>query len=464
MRAFPLLLPALLIYTNLHAQSFTGLPAGQITAIQLMPQNPAWVNNSENGTEINIFSASGLAGTNAYYFSKDFATNGFDGRAVEGVDYFKNNHSGKKYFWGNIDVLGPAASFVVKDIHHFGFYTRTRQITNAGNIDFESSKLIGDLKRDSFPASYALKNAGFATHVFAEFGVTYGMVLHIDYYHILKGGITVKYLAGFAAGSLFTPSATVTKNNRDSLSNVSGDFTILYSDNILPFADNDFANDFSSYANRNGGGSFGLDLGVVYEYHPIGDPNQTNTPYLYSIAASLTDLGSIPYRADTGSGSYKLSFRNKSETQFNKQADESYLLYFNRLQRDTLLKKEQEIKKFKVGLPTAFRLNVDCNVLSNFWVGVNVLLNLRGSGTDIYRPGYVSSFNFSLRYSRKWLMVGLPVTYSGYQNFTLGAMFQAGPLFVGSNSFVSSIAANQLRNLDAFAGVTLKLKKMRNAY
>jgi hypothetical protein len=453
----------LLAINSAKAQQFVGLSFNKYAAVQQMPYNPAWVNNAMNGTEIHLFSASALAGTNAYRFSKAFAGKGFGGQAIEGSDYFKDVHTNKKHIWGNIDVLGPAISIAYKNNIHLGLYTRMRQVMRAGNLNNAAFQLIGDVGNAKFPdTAIRFENTGFTTSTFAEVGISVGKVLNNDFYHVLKAGVTVKYVMGFSAGSLFTGSTEVTKHTADSLNTVKGSVSVLYSSTERPYTDNDFSNDLGSWFNRSGKGSLGLDIGFQYEYHPNGDPNQ-ETPYSYSIAASITDLGSVAYKADTGSGQYELQIKNKAMWQFNRQPYEDNLGYFYRLSKDTMIKRSSEATSFRISLPTAFRLNTDWNIDGNIWVAASILLNLKGNNGDVYRPGYVNSFNITPRYEKDWLMVGFPVSYWGYQTMGLGFVFRAGPLFLGSSSIISTLLSREVRNADGYAGLVLKIKK-RNTY
>src|SRR5690606_41776725 len=105
-----------------YSQQFIGLSANDYSSIQQMPYNPAWVNSSANGTEIHFFSLSLLAGNNALHYSTGSGN-------VE-----KETVENKKHLWQNVDILGPAVSFQVREKHRFGVYTRFRQILRAGNL------------------------------------------------------------------------------------------------------------------------------------------------------------------------------------------------------------------------------------------------------------------------------------------------------------------------------------------
>ncbi len=436
-------------------------------AIQMVPYNPAWVANSATGPEVNIFGASGLAGNNAYYFDKGWVLSGYSGQAYEGSDYVRDRKKNIKHIWANMDVLGPAISFTHKHEHHIGVYSRYRQIVRGGGIASGEMAIIGDQNNPLYyEQPLKINNAGFTVHAFGELGFTYGRTLVRDDYNFVKVGATVKYLAGFAAASIYTNSITYERKNADSLAQLTGDLTAAYTYNLNPFVDVDASNDMNAWFDRAGRGGLGLDIGIQYQYHPDGDYADQHTDYLFSIAASLTDLGSVKYIADSGSANYRAVTSPRDINFINKQPNEDVAMYFIRQVRDSALSVTESFQTFKVALPTAFRLNVDWNVMPRLNMAVNLMLNMKGNNGTIYNPGYVSYVNLTPSYGVKNLRIGLPLTFIGRQTVAAGVLFRLGPVYAGSNSLISSVimAKDQIRNFDAFVGLSFKLPKAEDYY
>lgn len=456
----------LLLAKNAGAQQFIGNIASEYTAIQSMPYNPAWVNNSDDGMEIHALSLSVLAGTNAYYFRKGWILGGANGQAKD-AEYTIDERRNIKHMWANIDLLGPMVSFTYKREHHFGIYTRYRQIARGGNLSSSELALLGASSNDSLLFGHAIdiSNAGFTNYTFGEIGFSYGKILVRDDYHFLKVGGTLKYLIGFAAASIYANSFTYQRADADSIGTLKGDITALYTYNLNPLIDNDVANDRASWFDRGGRGGLGIDLGVQYQYHPNGNPNE-KTQYLFSLAASLTDIGSIGYVADTGSANYEVRSDTISKNAIERLQYEDIGWYFVRQVEDGVLYVNEPYRKFRVGLPAAFRINCDWNVLPKFNVAVNIMLNMKGNNGKVYNPGYVSYFNLTPSYTIKSVRVGLPMTFSGYRTGGLGLVLRAGPFYFGSTSLVSSIimANNWIRNIDGYFGFTFKLHKEEDSY
>lgn len=448
-----------------RAQQFVGLQSSQLPLVYQVSTNPAFVNEAkDDGLQIHLFSGNALFGTNAYRYDKESGA-GISG-LKEGSDYTKDGRRKNKHLWANAEILGPGVSFSIQKKHNFGVYTRMRQIVRGGNVPYEAFHAIGDFDTSIAGKTINFSNSGFTVYSFGEIGFSYGRVLIDDLYRKLSFGVTVKYLAGMAAGSIFTKKTEAVINGPDSIQRLQGDLSVMYTNNINNYVDNDPGNDLSSWFDRAGKGSFGLDIGVSYEYRPDGDPNKQERPYLYRISASITDIGGIGYKADTGSSQYEIDISKKADWQYKRLEYESYTSYLLRMSNLGILKRNtNETESFRVGLPTAFRLNGDYRFTPAFYMSCNILLNLKGSSGEIYKPAYVSYFNVTPRYERRHFMVAMPFTYIGYQTMTLGAIFRAGPLYLGSSSIISSLLGKELKNADGYAGVAFRLKrKNSNSY
>ncbi len=462
----------LLSQNQLIAQQFIGLTHTDYSSVHEIPNNPAWVNTSETGMEFHLFSANVLAGTNAYHFKRSYVLSGFSGVASEYDDpaFRKDWSRHMKHLWLNIDMLGPAASFTFKTknekVHHVGIYTRVRQLARGGNLSSSEFQIINDTPNNTLLLNKPLEfnKAGFSTQRFAEIGFTYGKLLMNDEFQVLRVGGTIKYVMGLAAASIYTKRFDYVRTSEDTIGKLNGDLTALYTYNANAYLSGNVSNMFSGLFDRAGRASLGLDLGAQYEYHPNGNPNE-ETPYLFSIAASITDLGSVKYFTDTGSATYNLTVNNKSKFALDKKSTESVDEYILRLKADTVLTQKTKQTTFRMGLPTAFRLNIDYNVVQNFSMGINMLLNLRGNSDIVYRPAYVNYFNLTPTYGNRYIKFSLPFTYIGYQTLSIGAIAHLGPFYVGSSSLISSmIIAKSIRNIDAYFGFSYKFKKERQYY
>ncbi|MBS1771818.1 MAG: hypothetical protein JST82_03085 [Bacteroidetes bacterium] len=421
------------------------------TSIQQMPYNPAMVNYAITGPEINVYGLSVLAGNNAYSVNKRLLFNQ-DGDAKEGVDYAKLNSKHIKRGWANVDILGPAVGFTYKKQYQIGIYTRFRSVANAGGLTNDQFTVLTN-EKDPRYYNYAteFKKTGASAHAFGEIGFSVGKMLRDDDYFKVRVGVNVKYLIGFAAFNVYTKSLAYYRL-QDSLEYGRGDLTTMFTYNTNPSSTGELSQ-------RAGKGGLGLDIGIQFEYHPDGDPNK-KTPYKYAVAASITDIGSVTYVGDKGSATYKVNagLTMLDALSFQESDRQEIAFYSNRMKSIGLMTEEKAYEKFRIGLPTAFRLNIDYNLGSKFYTSVNTLMNLKGNGGNVYRPGYVGYLNITPRYDLGSVKFGLPITFVRWRSLNMGAVFNLGPFYLGSATLLSSLLiGNAITDFDVYTGLTIKL-------
>jgi hypothetical protein len=445
----------LLGVSNVHAQQFIGLTTNNYPAIMQLPSNPALVNNALTGPEINLVSGSVFAGNNAYTVDGGWLMKGdFETEAREGYEYSKLPNSQRKRAWANVDIMGPAASFSIKKQYQVGIYTRARTIVNAGNIAAEQFNVYtNENDPQYYNHTFSFKKVGASAHAFGEVGVTLGKMIRDDEYYKFGIGVTVKYLIGYAAINAYAGDLTYQRLG-DSAIYANGDLTALYTYNTV-------SGQTSDLGQRAGRGGLGFDIGVQYAYHPDYDPNKTDNTYRYKLGISITDIGSVGYVGDRGSAAYNV---NASKTDFDElefvDADQQeYGLFLNRQAQAGRIKVQDDGAKFRIGLPTAFRANIDYNAGGGLFVSVNTLLNMKGSNGSVFRPGYVGYLNVTPRIDLKFFKFGLPFTLIRYRTLSVGSVVYLGPLFVGSNTLLSALAGQNISNIDVYSGLAFKITK-----
>lgn len=450
----------MLLVHQATAQQFIGLTTHEYTSVQQIPFNPSWVNKARLGTEVNIFAANVLVTNNAYQGNNSFIFNaGKKGYEVkEGKDYSKIDNKRNKKFWANVDILGPSASFKYDQDINLGVYTRFRMVAAGGNLTpYQFAVYSNDKHPDFFNHTMDLKNVGAVAHAFSELGFTAGKMIRNDYYYKIGIGVTVKYIMGYTAINAYMDELNYQRKG-DSILYAKGDATLLYTFNVNPDAT-------SKLGTRAGKGSLGLDIGYHYEYYPDLDPNK-KADYKLSFAASITDIGGVSYVGDAGSAAYDVHGNKDKINEFRIQGvdNKEYRNFLTRLASDSILTLKDSGTKFRIGLPTAFRANLDYNLGSHMFVGVNTLINLKGNNGEVYRPGYASYLNITPRYDLKHFKFALPFTFMRYSSMSLGAIFYTGPLYFGSNTLLSALTGQNVRSVDFYAGLTFKFVKNRKEH
>lgn len=453
LRKYIIIALCLLPVLKVTAQQFIGLTTHEYTSVQQIPLNPSWVTRARFGAEVNLVSFNVLATNNAYQASGQVMFNagkkGFE--MTEGRDYSKIDNKRNKKAWANVDILGPAASFKYDNDVQLGVYTRFRAIAAGGNITpYQFAVYTDDKHPDYFNHTMTFEKTGAVAHAFGEVGFTYGKMIRNDYYYKVGIGVTVKYLMGYTAINGYFGDMAYQRQG-DSINYAKGDATLYYTFNVNPDATNDLGT-------RAGKGSLGLDIGYHYEYYPDIDPNK-KADYKLSFAASITDIGGVAYVGDAGSASYDVRATREKIKQYEIQDvdNKQFRNYLNRLSADTIVKLTDSATKFRIGLPTAFRANLDYNLGSHVFVAVNTLINLKGNNGEVYRPGYASYINITPRYDLKHFKFAMPFTFMRYSNMTMGAIFYTGPLYFGSNTLLSALAGQKVRSIDFYTGLAVKL-------
>ncbi len=445
---------------SLSAQQFIGLTTHDYISVNQLALNPAWVNNARLGTEVNLVGINVFAGNTAYQVNGGslFSLGGKNVTFEEGKDYSKIDKKGKKKLWANTDVMGPSVAFKYKNGQQLGIYTRFRAIAAGGNITKPQLDIYSNDKAPAFfNHTIELKKAGAVAQTFGEIGFTYGKMIRNDLYYKAGYGVSIKYLMGFAAMNIYTDDLTYQRHD-DSIVYAKGDLTALYTFNTNPDGTADLGK-------RTGRGGLGLDLGFFYEYYDNADPNK-KSPYKYSVAASITDIGAVPYFGDAGSGSYNVV---KAKTKLNTLQvqdidNKEYGNVIKRLTADTILSQTNDGKKFRIGLPTAFRLTADYNLGAHVYVAVNTMVNLRGFNGEVYNPGYDSYLNLTPRYDLGAFKVGLPFTMMRYKTMQMGFILYLGPLYIGSASLLSAATGQNIRNIDIYTGIASKFVKNKREH
>lgn len=443
------------------AQQLIGLTTNNYVAVNQLQLNPAYVNNARFAPEFNLFTVSALAGNNMYSVSGQWLLSGAKTDATLGKEYMELGTSKNKKAWVNLDITGPAFSFTYKKQYQFGLYTRFRTIANAGNIPTKATNVYtsDSTSTENWHHSLEFSKIGASAHAFGEVGITIGKMLHEDDMYKVSGGITIKYLIGYAAIDLYSKKLAYSRSG-DSIFNASGDIAAMYTFNATP-------NGTGDLSQRAGKGGLGFDIGVQYHYFPNGDPNK-EIPYKLSIAASITDIGSVGYVADAGSGKYEFNSGKSYVHDYemlSSDNNEPYY-YLSRLTTQKILYKNDKIEKFRIGLPTAFRLNADYNVGGGLYLSANTLINLRGNSSTVYRPQYISYLNVTPRMEiYKSIKVGLPFSLLRYRDLTMGTILYLGPLYVGSTTVLTSILmSKQFKDIDIYAGMGIRFIKHERVY
>lgn len=429
-----------------NAQSYFGYLYDNYSGVHAVMYNPANLVDSRFKTDINIFSASVL-GTNDYYSAKlsDMFKNDFDFENQATKHALSSNS-----FVTNLDILGPSFMFNINPKNSIAFFTRGRSILHISNVD---GKLLSEIMDDNSNTSFNVNNQNFniVANGWAEYGISYARVLSDKGKHFFKGGLSLKYLAGYGNGYIKAENLSYTYldtgNANTSITTTTG---FLHTANM-----NSLEGDSPT---NNTGSGIGADIGFTYEYRPNFDQYQytdkngktqyfkDKNKYLWRVGVALTDLGKIKYN-DTQEKTYSA---NATYTDAQYDANSNLDAYYPII---------AQANTTTAYMPTTLHANIDYNINSRFYLNFNTDLRLKNP-TDTNVTYITNTYSLTPRYEVKWLSVYTPISYLEYSGLQAGFGFRVGPLFVGSGSVITALL-NETKALDAHLGLKIPIYQGR---
>ena len=423
-------------YYSLSAQTFVGSTTDNRAGVHSLVLNPALVINEEMRADINLFSSSVFVGND--YIGIDLASLTSIGEGFVFDEAYDTNPKEDNNFFGNVDVLGPSFQFNLNPKSSIGFTTRVRAFFNINNIGGELYQVISSENEDNNDFSFVMEDLTGIVHAWGEVGLTYGRVLMEKENQLLKGGVTLKYLAG--AGGVFGNSSALDATYSESSDNLTTGGLLNYG------YTNGFDSEDISFSDISSG--FGADIGFVYELKNTNQAGQYQSDgYKFRFGLSLMDIGGINY-AEVEQFEYDMNATVPvSEYQENNLED---VLAEN-------FNGTNEIIESKFGLPTSLQFFGDYSVSDHFFVSLNGAISLASSSSMPVNQiiNYVTA---TPRYEMKWISVYSPVSFREYDSSIMwGLGLRAGPVIVGSGSIFSNILSSSSKSADLFVGFKIPL-------
>ena len=456
---------SLIICGGLSAQPFIGLPSADNT-IMLVPENPAFAVH-EDVIQANIASVGGIVGGNSFAFNPGVYNFFNTGNSLSNnVDYVKQYGGARKDFNATIDIMGPGASFKIKKKYNVAVTTGMRYLLNSDNLSTDVFAVLGANPRyEAVPIdTHLIHNYSLVAQVFSQVGFTYGGYLYNSQEQTLKGGVTLKILVGAGAVGLGIPTASfATHNNDGNTYTLAGNANIAFT----PYA-NKWAittNPFNAFSQASFNGGVGFDMGLVYEIHKP-ENYRLQKKYTVRLAISITDIGGIGYTASSTTGSYSASIKDTVRNQplsYNIQNNSSVTFgsILNTYTKDSVLTQTSSKSKFRVGLPTALRLNGDMKIDEDFYINANALINLRSPSADKYVNHYITGITITPRYMHNGFGIGLPFSYNKAAQTYIGAVIFMGPFYIGVPTIYNMLVTRDA--ISAYAGLSFRIKSKEDA-
>lgn len=429
-----LFLLSLCIFNYSFSQSYIGLNADNYSGIHGVVYNPSNIVGSNFKADVNIASFSALVGSD--YFGINFS-DVISGSSFDFSDDTERFVSDTNNFFLNADVLGPSFMFNLNKKSSIGIITRGRAFFNLNNINGELFEAIEDEFESDNDITFDSQNLHGTIHAWAEIGLAYGRILMDKQNHILKGGVTLKYLQG--GGALFVSSpGFMGQFDRSS--------EILTTQGELNYGSSeDFDSDDLDLSNLTSG--FGMDLGFTYQWHPNRENDSIpiyKDQYKLKVGLSITDIGSINYK-NTELKSYDVNdtVNTSDYEELEEFLDENY----NNI---------TTFQDTKIQLPTALHLMIDYRIAKKWLVSAQANLSMVKKDKELTNS-IINTITIAPRLETKWFSFYTPLSFRQYGEFAFGGGFRLGPLYVGSGSVFSNLLSDSSKTTDIFLGLKVPI-------
>ena len=448
-----------------QAQDFSGYRAGNYTGVNGVFFNPAHIADSRYRWDFNLFSVSTSVGNNQASFSLKNVTRSFNVDSLE--EEVIGRHAGPSTGMVSVDLHGPSLMFNAGRKAAVALTTRARTLANITDIE---GRLVRELSDRADNGQYPFtinttEHMRLAVNSWTEFGLSYARVLRDEDAHFLKGGATLKYLAGVANGYVNSNNfkGTLEENNTTEevfLVNSTGRVAVGFGGVRI----SDF--EAGNYTKLQSTG-FGVDLGLVYEFRPEheaykmsadkgGDWRRDRNKYKARVALALLDMGKIRYDRDRQrSGAYDLDItggeRLSTDELEDVEVDDFNTFFKERPQYFTPVPGSTDAT-YKVALPTTLQLAVDYRLRGGLYVSLESQLPLTTGEKRGWDSRYYSTFTLTPRYEGRGFGLYVPVSHSGLTGLNMGASLRLGPLFIGSGSALTALMGNS-KQADVHVGL-----------
>ena len=470
-----LLFTILLLLSAMHlqAQHLLGIAGSNYGGSNAVFLNPSSIADAKQGFYLNLVGGH-ITFANTYFnydgpgLQPDVLAEEYgDVLSSDGLfdrSYIRERLDGKqKMAHFGIDLRLPSFMLKLSPRHSIALTTRFRTAMQANNVSEDLARVIGygvanpDLLNTPFTGSEAY----FNTNAFSETGFTYALVLFSREKRFLKGGFTVKRLAGLYSAHLLAPEVDYqlkqTQAGESYMQVQQGNASFGFSKESPEINEKEVRNAF--FGGDTPGSGWGVDIGLTYEHRPryadyqyeVEGEERTDhgeNKYRYRIGVALLDVGAITYKDPQQVSAYDITRQNLN---LNSDAfeDISYNNAAQTLQEAFKVQPNERGSSIRSGLPTALHLNVDYRFTRNLFLNTAVLHNLRSK--DAVGMRQYSVLAVAPRLEGRKLELAVPVYLTNnYRDLTMGAMVRLGGLTVGSNNLAAMLSSNKAVGPDLY--------------
>lgn len=445
-----------IICLSAEAQVFMGLQGIENTVSQIK-ENPAYTVTGDLA-QISFGNIGCSVGGNSVLFKRSIVGFLDSGRATMDVNYSRNYDRQPKSFYGNIEINGPACAFLLFKKYFVSASTGLRYLANSDNLDYKTYRMLGvnPYMSPNVSDTFTINNYALTAQLVNEWNLSYGGYIIDNEDKKLVAGATLKILNGMAAFGFGIDNAQYNTQNNDGIAyHTTGNARIAFTPNAHIWAMNNAP--LRGITRPTNNLSLGGDVGLIYYLRP-NESMQIKSGYVARFAVSVTDIGFVNYTASTTSGNYSVNNKNINYRNIQNNTDLSFgTRIFNEYVVDTLVQPTEGISKFKVWLPMALRCNADFKIDDHFFVNANAIVNLRKPDAAVFSNHYITTVTITPRYKYHQYAFSLPFSFTPNGQGYIGAVFFAGPVYIGSNSVLQMATSNSMSTLNLFLGGQMRI-------
>ncbi len=467
MQRLSFLFVLIILYTPVNAQEMLGLVNGNYSGTNSLLINPGYLTCSKLYLDINLFTTN-LFFQNNYLYIDRSEDKIFDilkdpPKSLSSTRQFIHEleNDEKKSAFYNLRIYGLSAMLVLGR-HSFAISNSIRSAGSIIDVPYMAANLglFGIADNPLHYRSFEAEEFMLIDLTWEEFNLSYAYILNATGKNQWSIGVTIKNMFGIAGGYFLNNKIDYSVSN-DSISiNINFDGEYAYS-LPLDYTDNSFTSD-----NLYKGYNVGFDFGIYYQKNIKANPyfgvdkikEQKFNEYNYRIGLSLLDVGCIKFKENAKHYVYNdastdwqnlnaLSFTNLD--QYNK--DISYAFYSD---SNLTLYNNQ----FSVCLPTAMSIQLDFNLMKNWYLNGIYFQGINLGEICIKRP---SQLSVSIRYESKLFAFCIPFSLYEVKSPRIGIAVKVYYLTIGTDKLNNLFNYKSFSGLDFYASVKIPFAKGR---
>lgn len=445
----------------LKAQDFIPFMTDNYSGVTGVYLQPASIADSRYKMDITLAAFSLNVNNNFLYLDKN---NLF--KVSKMKDLVKKNLDGStKYFFQDANIQALNMMYSINSKWSVAFTARAREYINAENFSDEMAQFAYDAVINN---NFSINDIGNISNIlynqypranittWAEYGLTASAVVWKNNQHVVKAGLSLKFLQGISATYLEASIKEVKLYSTDSIGTM-GDAYFKYGT----------AGEIYSFKKASEKLNMGLDFGVEYEWRPdyhhylYDMDGQTNidrpdiNKYKLKLGVSILDVGHIKYKKNIGSQDFKIqgNFSLSLFDQIEDLDDMNHIIdslvslpsedpYYG------VFSSTNEENTFKMLLPTVIAFQVDYNIWNHFYVNFTPYIALRQNNKSISKIHALTSFNLTPRFETQFFGLSLPFQYVQTKNLMIGLGFRIGPLWFGSDNLFGTLFNKEVDHLN----------------